>query len=115
MPDEQAVPDARQAQRQQLQQTFGDFYMFFVDLLATYDPIGLIKMGAPKDEYDIEADAILLRIHEAQSARDLGAIIYEEFVRCFSLPPHKPQVQYLGVAQDAWRAYQRWLSEQQRV
>jgi hypothetical protein len=36
--------------------------------------MGLVRWGAPRNEYEPEVDAILLRLHEASSPSDLGGM-----------------------------------------
>ncbi len=47
------------------------------------DPIGLISMGAPSDEYDPEVREITEKINLCKSATDLERLIHETFVRMF--------------------------------
>ena len=70
-------------QRQHLKQAYGKFYTALTLLLADYDPMGLVRGGAPLNEYEPEVDAILLRLHEASSPSTLGHIIYETIVAYF--------------------------------
>jgi hypothetical protein len=109
---------AKREQHQRLQQEYGWFYRSFNTILAVHDLEGLIAFGAPNDEYDIEVDAVLLRIKDIRSAKKLGRCIYEEFVRCFRssleferIPATTPY-RFLTIAQEVWSEYQRWLKEQ---
>lgn len=47
------------------------------------DPIGLISMGAPRDEYGSEAEEIMLTIGTCRTEKDLEGLIYKTFVRMF--------------------------------
>ena len=53
-------------------------------LLNEADPIGLIAMGAPDDEYEPEVGTILPRLPQATSVEECQAIIDSEFDRWFS-------------------------------
>lgn len=55
-------------------------------LFARHDPLHLISIGAPADEYAHEVRRILSRSHEASDESQLRRILHEEFVRCFSAP-----------------------------
>lgn len=112
MDDRQDLQETRREQIERLRQEYGWFYNSSVEILASYDPLGLISCGAPDDEYDIEVDAILLRMQEAKSVDMLSEIIYEEFVRCFSLSSTHPKTPYNNIADSVWNTYQRWLSDQ---
>ncbi|GCE26348.1 hypothetical protein KDA_18320 [Dictyobacter alpinus] len=112
MTDGKSSQETRQEQIKRLRQQYGEFYKSFIKILASYDPLGLVSSGAPDNEYDIEVDAVLLRMKEAKSVDMLSTIIYEEFVRCFSLPPTHPKAPYNTIAASVWDTYQRWLQEQ---
>ena len=53
------------------------------EVLREADPVGLIEIGAPRDEYDPEVGTILPRLRDATSASDVHRILHEEFVRSF--------------------------------
>ena len=52
-------------------------------ILRRCDPIGLIRLGAPPDEYDPEVGTIMPRLEEATSQLELRRIVHEEFVAWF--------------------------------
>lgn len=47
------------------------------------NPVGLISMGAPKDEYDSEVEQIVSKINSCKNEKDLQELIYKTFVRLF--------------------------------
>jgi hypothetical protein len=47
------------------------------------DPIGLLKTGAPSDEYSTELDTILPRLAALEELDDVTAVLHEEFQRWF--------------------------------
>lgn len=67
----------------ELKQAYGELYAEVSRLVHEADPIRLIAIGAPDDEYDVEVSTILPRLHEATSASDVHRIVYEEFVHWF--------------------------------
>ncbi|GCE18984.1 hypothetical protein KDK_27840 [Dictyobacter kobayashii] len=69
-------------------------------------------MRAPDNEYDIEVDAVLLRMKETRSVDMLSTIIYEEIVRCFGLSLANPKTSYNKIAASVWETYQNWLRDQ---
>lgn len=71
------------------------------------DPIGLIAIGAPDDEYDPEVRTILPRLGEANSAGDVQRIVHEEFVRWFSVEVTGPEARYAAVSKEIWQAWKR--------
>jgi hypothetical protein len=54
------------------------------EILAFWDPVKLIKMGAPLDEYAHEAQDIYERINRWNSVTRIQEIIYDVFVASFS-------------------------------
>ena len=49
------------------------------DAIAKADPIKLLELGAPGDEYQQEVDGILRRLPQAASQDDVRAVIHAEF------------------------------------
>ena len=47
--------------------------------VAKADPMKLLELGAPGDEYQQEVDGILRRLEHAASHQDVRAAIHEEF------------------------------------
>ena len=111
-----------ESQRSILKQKYGWLYNALVKLLANEDPMYLISMGVPDDEYDIEVNAFLPRLPEANSPSELGQIIYEAFVKCFGetfVPSDKPpsehrKRQFEIIGEKAWALWTRWREEAQQ-
>lgn len=62
------------------------------------DPIGLLEIGAPSDEYSPEIDAIVPRSAGAGGPSDAARILHEEFVRwCLTKRQRGPRTR-------TWRA-----------
>lgn len=80
-------------------------------LLREADPIRLITIGAPDDEYDPEVSTILPRLREAHSTADVQQIIYEEFVYWFDADIAGPSTHYAEVAEKIWEV---WLALKER-
>lgn len=53
-------------------------------ILVKYDPVKLIKMGAPQDEYDSEAQMIYERTTRHFSLEKIHEIVYDVFVKQFT-------------------------------
>ena len=68
------------------------------------DPIGLLKGGAPADEYSSEIGAIVPRVVNAQSVDEITAVLYEEFVRWFDDQTAGPRQAYEAPARQIWPA-----------
>lgn len=109
----------KQEQQRRLKQEYGWLYNSLIQILAKDDPMNLVRIGAPENEYQWEVDRILLRLNEANSPSELGDIIYEAFVSGFgmsfasqgeqSYQHYKPRFQGLGEA--AWNVWERWREE----
>lgn len=59
---------SRADRRVSLKQAYRELYAEVSRLVREADPIHLIAIGAPDDEYDVEVSTILPRLHEAMSA-----------------------------------------------
>lgn len=105
--------------RQKLKYEYGWLYGAFVQLLADYDPMNLVRTGAPSDEYELEANLILLRLHEASSPSMIEQIAYEAFIRCFGStfapegkqPSERRKARFAAIGTTAWDMWQRWQGE----
>jgi hypothetical protein len=94
-----------------LKAEYGGLYSDVSHLLREADPIGLIAMGAPHDEYEPEVSTLLPRLHEANAAGDVQRIIHEEFVRWFDADIAGPISGYADVSERIWRV---WLQSKVR-
>jgi hypothetical protein len=105
------MTEGRRKRRQSLKAAYGSIYSDVSRLLREADPIGLIAMGAPDDEYDPEVSTILPRLREANSAVDVQRIVHEEFGRWFGADIAGPITGYADVAVRMWGT---WLDCGQR-
>ena len=101
----------RRKRRQSLKAAYGSLYSDVSRLLREADPIGMITMGAPDDEYDPEVSTILPRLREANAAVDVQRIVHEEFVGWFGTDIAGPLTAYADVAERIWGT---WLDCSQR-
>ncbi len=62
----------------------GETFWAVLEIISRADPEGLLKMGAPPDEYEPEARTIYPRLSEARSTQDVRRILDEEFKQWFS-------------------------------
>ena len=70
----------------------------------TADPIGLLRFGAPSDEYDPEVVTIVPRVVKAEDISHVRRIVHEEFGRCFGVDTAGPIERYETPAREIWRA-----------
>ena len=76
-------------------------------LFAKHDPVGLIRMGAPVDEYEPEAKELVdvLSRSPASSADELTERVYGVFLWLFGLPGLVgPRDLYEPIATEIWRS-----------
>ena len=97
---------SRADRQKSLKEAFGELYIQVSRLVREADPIGLIAIGTPKDEYDIEVGTILPRLREATSARDVQGIVHEEFVHWFTAEIAGPLEIYAAVSEEIWKTWQ---------
>jgi hypothetical protein len=105
------MSEGRCKRQEALQARHGALYTEVSRLLREADPIRLITIGAPDDEYDPEVGTILPRLHEAHSAANVQQIIHEEFVHWFDADIAGPISHYAEVAEKIWGV---WLALKER-
>jgi len=96
------MSEGRRKRQESLKAVYGVLYTEVSRLLRETDPIRLIKIGAPDDEYDPEVSTILPRLREAKSSDDVRRIVHEEFVRWFGAEIAGSETEYRAVAQEIW-------------
>jgi hypothetical protein len=74
-------------------------------ILREADPIGLIAIGAPQNEYQGELRTIVPRLSESNSATDVQRIVHEEFVRWFGARTAGPASRYAALSRRIWEAW----------
>ncbi len=52
-----------------------------------WDPMRFIAEGAPKDEYDVEADEVEHRFRSEMSNEELGNLIHDIFLEYMEIDP----------------------------
>ena len=104
--------DPGEEERISLERSHPQLYQDLIDLLARHDPIGLIAIGCPRDEYNPEASTILARLEEADSVEHLQRIIYEEFVSWFFEEIAGTYSDYEDLSREAWEMAQEFLGAQ---
>jgi hypothetical protein len=99
------VGRAREARRQAVGRK-EDLVREVSAILFAHDPIG-INFETNTDEYDAEAQSIVLRLPEAASAHDLQRICLLEFTRWFSSDMAGTLARYEEIAKEIWGAAER--------
>lgn len=63
---------------------YGEKFMELRAIINHHDPIGLINIGAPDDEYDSEVKTIIVQLKSDLTEEQIHDLIYEEFLRWFN-------------------------------
>lgn len=62
---------------------YGDNFAELRSIINRHDPIGLLKIGAPKDEYEPEVKTIIVQLKTEMTEKQVHDLIYQEFLRWF--------------------------------
>ena len=73
-------------------------------IINATDPIGLLKLGAPSDEYSPEIGTIVPRVAKARTSDDVRLILHEEFEHWFGAGSAGPEEGYQAPAVAIWTA-----------
>jgi hypothetical protein len=92
----------RRKKNSSLTAAYGALYTEVSRLVREADPIRLIAIGTPDDEYDPEVSTILPRLREAKSPDDVQRIVHEEFVHWFTVEIAGSAADYADVSQKIW-------------
>ena len=103
------MSEGRRKRQESLEAAYGTLYTEVSRLLREADPIRLIVIGAPDDEYDPEVSTILPRLREAKSPDDVQRIVHEEFVHWFGAETAGPTTHYVGVSNDIWEVWNKFF------
>lgn len=72
------------------------------EILNKEDPIGLIAMGAPADEYEPEISTILAKVGSCKSVRSLQTMIHAVFAEWFDAKTAGPCGRYRSIAEQVF-------------
>ena len=88
-----------------------------VEILYYYDPAGLAKLYVPKDEYSIEAGAIIYGLKDVEDLTSLRWMVYEVFEGWFSGASVLPSSDrcYRYIAEEIWEAWHEIIDEQEKA
>jgi hypothetical protein len=102
-------PESSAAEKKRLRNQYRSLFDAVSRALVEADPMGLIDIGAPDDEYESEVSTILPRLREAADASDVRRIVHEEFVKWFYAGTAGPESRYEEAANVIWSAWQEHL------
>jgi hypothetical protein len=75
-------------------------------ILYRADPVG-INFETNTDEYDSEAETIVIALTNADGPADVKAIAHETFVQWFDAQTAGPIERYASVGSEVWSLWQR--------
>lgn len=61
----------------------GDEFMELRNIINRHDPIKLIAIGAPEDEYESEVKTIIVQLDSSMTVEQIHDLVYQEFLRWF--------------------------------
>jgi hypothetical protein len=50
-----------------------------MDIINKYDPINLLSMGCPENEYDLEVATIIIQLNHEMSVEEICEVVKEDF------------------------------------
>jgi hypothetical protein len=93
--------DEIRKRREELRRRYGVAYERLSNILFTEDPVR-INFEVNTDEYEIEVETILPRLHDCQSADDVAKVVHEELVKWFDASTAGPLEKYQTIAMRVW-------------
>lgn len=100
-----AIRSSQQSRRAQTA-TRRDLVVEVSRILFEADPIG-ISFESNTDEYDSEAETIVIALPRARSADDVRSLAHETFVQWFDPRTAGPIERYAASSAEIWKAWQR--------
>lgn len=97
------------SRRREIDPAYAPLHAELRAILNYYDPVDLIRVGAPEDEYENELSTILPRLSEASDPSDVQHVLHEEFFRWFGEGITMfNYAEFEPVAADVWAAWVRF-------
>lgn len=62
---------------------YGNSFNELRTIINRHDPIGLIDLGAPEDEYESEVKTIIVQLDKEMTEKQIHDLVYTEFLRWF--------------------------------
>ena len=80
----------------------GEIYSTIKRAIDQTDPIRLLEIGAPEDEYEPEIREIVSRVGRCKSLGEIQTLIHEVFVKWFDERIAGPKERYRAPAEAIW-------------
>lgn len=55
-----------------------------MEIINSYDPVGMLSMGAGEEEYDLEVRTIIVQLDNYMTVNEIYDLVREEFIYWFS-------------------------------
>ena len=65
----------------EVKQSHADIFFSVREIISKHDPIGLMAIGAPEDEYDPEVKTIVYQIKNVHTLEQIQDLLHQEFMR----------------------------------
>ena len=88
-------------EKDSVKKVFGDKFLELRAIINKHDPIGLIAIPAPEDEYDSEVKTIIVQLDSNMTKDQIHDLVYNEFFRWLDDSAGKKE-QYADLAQDIY-------------
>ena len=93
------------ATEREMRRQYLRFHRDVTEILSRHDPVGLLRLGAPGDEYEPEVGTIIPRLKTANGPDDVRRIFQEEFMNCFGAEEIAgPESAYDTIAEEIWHS-----------
>ena len=73
------------------------------EIINEHDPVMLIGLGAPGNEYDPEVKTIIVQLDSINTVEGIQDLVYKEFRRWFGEPVIGKKESFLELAEDIYK------------
>lgn len=74
-------------------------------ILNKHDPMGLIRMGAPEDEYNPEVEEIMDVARKSHDVDEFIDYVHEIFINWFTETDAGPRDRYISLSKDLYELF----------
>ena len=64
---------------------YGTYFYELMDIINKYDPLNLLRIGCPENEYDLEVSTIIVQLNHEMSVEEICDLVKEDFVMWFGV------------------------------
>ena len=80
-------------------------------ILFNYDPVGLVALEVPRNEYDPEVSIILPNLFKCKDLEEVRDVVQQVFVSQYGEEYVKGKEEYQVIAKEIWEAYKKFQGE----